>query len=262
MVIVAAGRSTVAGAEVQRGVGAGVAVAIEAGNEVELEVVVEKLTKNVTEEHLREIFGAYGDIQNVNMPVNPQFMINRGTAYIVYQNPSDAATAIAHMHEAQLDGAVINVSIVLPRRKFSRSPPPARLPNHGPDRYGNRGPPPRSGYRGPPPPLGGGPGPGRYRSPPPYRRSPPRRFGRPEPRGRDPDQIKILHVTISIPVSATTTRWRRRRRRRRLWWSTTRQSTEEPRTAQKPKLQQLQQLQRSQPEPQSRRGPTEVKRFC
>ena len=40
MVIVAAGRSTVAGAEVQRGVGAGVAVAIEAGNEVELEVEV------------------------------------------------------------------------------------------------------------------------------------------------------------------------------------------------------------------------------
>lgn len=30
------------------------------------------------------------------------------------------------MHESQIDGAVINVSIVLPRRKFSPSPPTAR----------------------------------------------------------------------------------------------------------------------------------------
>ena len=35
------------------------------------------------------------------------------------------------MHDAQLDGAKIQVSIVLPRRRFSQTPPPAR-----------RGPPP------------------------------------------------------------------------------------------------------------------------
>ena len=53
-------------------------------------------------------------------------MTNRGTAYILYSTSAPAESAIAHMHEAQLDGAVIAVSIVLPRRKFSRSPPPAR----------------------------------------------------------------------------------------------------------------------------------------
>jgi RNA-binding protein with serine-rich domain 1 len=51
-------------------------------------------------------------------------MTNRGTAYILYYDPADAEAAIAHMHEAQLDGAILNVSIVLPRRNFSRSPPP------------------------------------------------------------------------------------------------------------------------------------------
>lgn len=50
-------------------------------------------------------------------------MTNRGTAYIHYNDPADAEAAIAHMHEAQLDGALLNVSIVLPRRAFSRSPP-------------------------------------------------------------------------------------------------------------------------------------------
>ncbi|OJJ55794.1 hypothetical protein ASPSYDRAFT_434300 [Aspergillus sydowii CBS 593.65] len=51
-------------------------------------------------------------------------MANRGTAYILYHDPADAEAAIAHMHEAQFDGAVLNVSIVLPKKAFSRSPPP------------------------------------------------------------------------------------------------------------------------------------------
>ncbi|KAI9836077.1 MAG: hypothetical protein M1819_001691 [Sarea resinae] len=89
-------------------------------------IVVEKLTKNVKEGHLREIFGAYGSIRDLDLPINRQFMTNRGTAYILYNEAADAESAIAHMHEAQLDGTIINVSIVLSKRKFSRSPPPAR----------------------------------------------------------------------------------------------------------------------------------------
>lgn len=91
-------------------------------------------------------------------------MTNRGAAYIHYRDPADAESAIAHMHEAQLDGAVLSVSIILPRRTFSRSPPPATRPSrteYGGGRYG--------GGRGsafldsgrPPPPLSS-----RYRSPP------------------------------------------------------------------------------------------------
>lgn len=51
---------------------------------------------------------------------------NRGTAYILYALESEASRAISHMHESQLDGAVISVSVVIPRRRFSPSPPPAR----------------------------------------------------------------------------------------------------------------------------------------
>lgn len=120
-------------------------------------------------------------------------MTNRGTAYIVYTNTADAEAAIAHMHEAQLDGAVVSVSIVLPRRKFSRSPPPTRKGGPSFDRFDSRGPPPGP-YRGGPPPIGfgGRPPPGRYRSPPPMRRaSPLPRYGRrPEPRDRDLDTYR------------------------------------------------------------------------
>ncbi|KAG0644989.1 Serine arginine-rich splicing factor SR45 [Hyphodiscus hymeniophilus] len=113
-------------------------------------VVIEKLTKNVTEAHLREIFGSYGQIRDLDMPMNRQsnisVMTNRGTAYILYATETDALGAIAHMHESQLDGCSINVSIVLPRRKFSPSPPLAR---NAP--VSDRGP-PLASFRGPPPP--------------------------------------------------------------------------------------------------------------
>ncbi|KAI2995130.1 hypothetical protein CBS147346_10120 [Aspergillus niger] len=74
-------------------------------------IVIEKLTKNVTESHLREIFGGFGDIQSLDLPMNKAFMTNRGTAYILYHDPADAEAAIAHMHEAQLDGAMLNFNI-------------------------------------------------------------------------------------------------------------------------------------------------------
>ncbi|KAK2074957.1 hypothetical protein P8C59_009125 [Phyllachora maydis] len=89
-------------------------------------VVVERLTKNVNEEHLWEIFGHYGEIEDMDLPIGRHTGTNRGTAYILYYHEADAESAISHMHEAKLDGATINVSIVLPRRKFSPSPPTAR----------------------------------------------------------------------------------------------------------------------------------------
>ncbi|MCJ1405194.1 hypothetical protein MMC11_008420, partial [Xylographa trunciseda] len=143
------------------------------------QIVVEKLTKNVNEAHLREIFGAYGPIREVELPMNRQFMTNRGTAYIMYNSPNASEAAIAHMHEAQLDGAVIHVSIVLPRRKFSRSPPPAR---RGLPPFESRRDAPQNPYRAPPPPSYGA------RAPPPQYRSPPPRRGYVPPTVEDAEQ--------------------------------------------------------------------------
>ncbi|KAF4550907.1 RNA recognition motif-containing protein 21 [Elsinoe fawcettii] len=77
-------------------------------------IVVEKLTKNVNEGHLREIFSVYGHISDMDMPLNRAFMTNRGTAYILFSSPNAAEKAIAHMHDGHIDGAQVNVSIVLP----------------------------------------------------------------------------------------------------------------------------------------------------
>ncbi|KAF2487612.1 hypothetical protein BDY17DRAFT_320140 [Neohortaea acidophila] len=71
-------------------------------------IVIEKLTKNVNANHLREIFATYGPISDLEMPMNKPFLTNRGIAYILYTAPNYAEAAIAHMHEAQLDGAEIS----------------------------------------------------------------------------------------------------------------------------------------------------------
>ncbi|KAG5981033.1 hypothetical protein E4U55_003367 [Claviceps digitariae] len=89
-------------------------------------IVVERLSKNINQDHLYEIFGQFGPIKDLDLPMNRTFGTNRGTAYILFDHEADAESAISHMHEAQVDGAIINVSIVLPRRKLSPPPPTAR----------------------------------------------------------------------------------------------------------------------------------------
>ncbi|KAF2115852.1 hypothetical protein BDV96DRAFT_687027 [Lophiotrema nucula] len=72
------------------------------------EATLVQLTKNVKEEHLREIFGKYGAIRDIKVPLHPIFQVNRGTAYILYEEINDADNAVAKMHEAQLDGTKIS----------------------------------------------------------------------------------------------------------------------------------------------------------
>ncbi|PTD03694.1 hypothetical protein FCULG_00002241 [Fusarium culmorum] len=109
------------------GAGAAAIVEVEARVVVAAEViVVERLSKNINESHLQEIFGQFGRIKDLDLPMNRTFATNRGTAYILYDYEEDAEAAISHMHEAQVDGSAVNVSIVLPRRKLSPAPPTAR----------------------------------------------------------------------------------------------------------------------------------------
>ncbi|KAF9776128.1 hypothetical protein IL306_005740 [Fusarium sp. DS 682] len=114
------------------------------------EIVVERLSKNINEQHLYEIFGQFGRIKDLDLPINRTFGTNRGTAYILYHHEDDAEAAIAHMHEAQMDGSAINVSIVLPRRKLSPAPPTARRGANIDPRV------PFAGARGGPPGVGMG----------------------------------------------------------------------------------------------------------
>jgi len=131
---------------------------------------VQKLTRNVNAEHLREIFGHYGSIENVELAVDHTVGLPKGYAYIEFVSRAAAEDAIKHMDGGEVDSNRISVSLV--GGGGNKSTAARDRPGSGPVRSL---PPPNRGYNGR---AGGGP-PRRGRSPPrpPVRRdrSPPRR---------------------------------------------------------------------------------------
>ncbi|KAL3216083.1 hypothetical protein MRX96_033254 [Rhipicephalus microplus] len=139
---------------------------------------VGRLTRNVTRDHLLEIFGCYGAVKSVELPPDRTHShLSRGFAYIEFENPADAEKAMRHMDGGQIDGQEVTAaSVLLPRPVPPRRPSPPMPPKTTPLHrllIGGRSPPPRSRPRRSPPPRGrsGSPPPSRHRSPRPSRRS-------------------------------------------------------------------------------------------
>ncbi|CEP02839.1 hypothetical protein PBRA_002806 [Plasmodiophora brassicae] len=80
-------------------------------------VVVRGLTRNVNVDHVKEIFGTFADIVQVDLPLNPKTKTNMGRAEITFKTSSGADKARSHMDGGQVDGQVIHVSIVPPERR-------------------------------------------------------------------------------------------------------------------------------------------------
>nr|GEW72156.1 serine-threonine/tyrosine-protein kinase catalytic domain-containing protein [Tanacetum cinerariifolium] len=178
---------------------------------------IDQLTRNVNENHLREIFGNFGEVVHVRLAMDPTVNLPRGSGYVEFKTRSDAEKARLHMDGAQIDGKVVQAKFTLPERK-KVSPPPKSLATgsrrdvakndaekDGPTRIRDGSPrrkplsPPRrrspiarrAPRRGSPPPRRGSPPP--RRGSPPYRRdgSPPyrRRPWSPSLRGRLPSPL-------------------------------------------------------------------------
>lgn len=91
-----------------------------------------RLTRNVTKDHVLEIFSTYGTIRNVDMPfdrIHPH--LSRGFAYVEFEKAEDADKAIKYMDGGQIDGQEVSATPVLlpkPRPPFGGGPPLRRPP--------------------------------------------------------------------------------------------------------------------------------------
>ena len=150
-----------------------------------------RLTRNVTKDHVEEIFSTYGVIRTVELPIDRATDLPKSHAYVDYKVPDCATNAIKYMDGGEIDGQEVSVNLVIPARPlrgpgFRNQSPIRRRRSMSPGRrrwsprrrsrspYRRRSPPRRSPLRRSPP----------RRSPP--RRSPPRRSPprRPPPRRR------------------------------------------------------------------------------
>ncbi|KAI9066746.1 hypothetical protein FKP32DRAFT_1673589 [Trametes sanguinea] len=96
-------------------------------------VIVTNLTRNVAESHLQTIFGFYGELVKVDLPVYGKSGQNRGKAALEYADAAAAQKAFSHMDGGQIDGAIVKCELSeLPVRSRSytpsRSPPARALP--------------------------------------------------------------------------------------------------------------------------------------
>lgn len=111
------------------------------------------MTRNLTKDHIQEIFSCYGVIKAIEFPLDRYHPpTGRGHAFVEFTNAEDAETAMKHMDGGQIDGQEITVSPVASRnRQMMRrqSPPPFRgRPqsnrwNRSPLRFRRRSPLPR-----------------------------------------------------------------------------------------------------------------------
>ncbi len=72
-----------------------------------MRLVVSNLTRNVTDEHLREIFGIYGAVLSVEVQMDRQVNLPKGWANVEYETAEDADRAVQHLNGGQLDGNLI-----------------------------------------------------------------------------------------------------------------------------------------------------------
>jgi RNA-binding protein with serine-rich domain 1 len=97
-----------------------------------------RLTRNVTKDHVIEIFSTYGEIKNVEYPVDRFHPQNgRGFCYVEYVNPDDAENAMKHMDGGQIDGNEVTAAPVLHPKPMGMRRSPMR--RGGPPPMRNRG---------------------------------------------------------------------------------------------------------------------------
>ena len=72
------------------------------------------LEESVTEDVLRAAFVPFGEITDVNMPIDSAAQKHKGFAFVQYDDKEDAADAIDNMNNAELFGRVLKVNLSKP----------------------------------------------------------------------------------------------------------------------------------------------------
>lgn len=79
-------------------------------------IYVGGLADEVDEKVLNDVFLPFGDILDVQIPIDYETEKHRGFAFIEFEAPEDAADAIDNMNESELFGRTIRVNIAKPQK--------------------------------------------------------------------------------------------------------------------------------------------------
>ena len=71
---------------------------------------VARLTRNVNEDHIKEIFGTFGPVKSVELAIDRVVNLPRGFAYVEFEERADAERARMSMDGGQLDGNYLRLA--------------------------------------------------------------------------------------------------------------------------------------------------------
>lgn len=74
------------------------------------------LAEEVTDKIILAAFQPFGDIVDINLPVEFTSQKHRGFAFVEFESAEDAADAIDNMNEAEIYGRTIRVNIAKPSK--------------------------------------------------------------------------------------------------------------------------------------------------
>ncbi|KAJ1415838.1 hypothetical protein B484DRAFT_352354 [Ochromonadaceae sp. CCMP2298] len=75
-----------------------------------IKLYVKNLSRTVTAEHLREIFGSYGDVKGADVNIDMRNGFSKGSAQVSFASAKDAEHAMIYLDGGQIDHSVISVS--------------------------------------------------------------------------------------------------------------------------------------------------------
>uniref|UniRef100_A0A8C6FX11 RNA-binding protein with serine-rich domain 1 n=1 Tax=Moschus moschiferus TaxID=68415 RepID=A0A8C6FX11_MOSMO len=93
-------------------------------------VHIARLTRNVTKDHIREIFSTFGKVRVIDMPVE-RMHPGLSDAYVEFETPEEAEKALKHMDGGQIDGprsASNPAPLAAPSTGATPAPAPAPAP--------------------------------------------------------------------------------------------------------------------------------------
>ncbi|KAJ3226952.1 hypothetical protein HK099_003744 [Clydaea vesicula] len=84
-------------------------------------IFINGISKNINDDHLKEIFGAYGEVSSVEIPFDKRTNTNKKIAYVQFTNSKDASNAIEYMNGGQMDGTILKI-LIAQKKPVPRSP--------------------------------------------------------------------------------------------------------------------------------------------
>ena len=83
-------------------------------------LIVRNLQYDIKQKHLKQAFGKWGNIIDVNVPLNNESNLNKGFGFIEFKTKDEARKAIENMNAKTYKGRVIAVDFAMSKRQYTK----------------------------------------------------------------------------------------------------------------------------------------------